>query len=250
MGDIANAVFGTLFQYSTEALFIVDRKTSVVVAANVRMAELLQCEIDAVVGATLDQLSVEVGRDLSAPGHYEDVVLRRADDYPVYVTLFIAHVEVDGMELAACTARDTTERQQLQREISAKHTALVAAYAELEKRNREIAMLAWRAATGELVAGMAHHLNNPVGALASTLRRLTTITEGSTSAAEREEILRLLGRASKIARRIESNVDAIARASRNTGSEPPRAAETPEELSAVLASFAHRLDTIPTKEQP
>src|SRR5207249_3487494 len=141
------------------------------------------------VGMPLDQLSFEA-RDLRAPGHYEDVALRRGDDYPIYVALQVAHLETDEHgAVAAYMARDISERRLLEDELQAKHTALFTAHADLERahghleiakleletRNHEVALLAWRAAMGELVAGIAHHLNNPVGALASTVRRLETI---------------------------------------------------------------------------
>jgi len=69
-----------------------------------------------------------------------------------------------------CRAR-YSERRLLERELVAKHAALYAAHADLERahaqlgeakreleaRNQQIALLAWRAAMGELVAGIAHH---------------------------------------------------------------------------------------------
>src|ERR1041384_6207433 len=157
------------------------------VSANVAAAEMLSREIDSLVGIALSELSYEADRDLLQPGHYEDVGLRGGDAYPVYVELNVAHVDVAGQALAAYTARDTSERSLLERELMAKHSALFTAHADLERahaqlsetkreleiRNQEIALLAWRGAMGELVAGIAHHLNNPVGALSSTLRRLS-----------------------------------------------------------------------------
>src|ERR1041384_2057306 len=143
------------------------------VSANVAAAETLSREIDSLVGIALSDLSYEADRDLLQPGHYEDVGLRGGDDYPVYVELNVAHVEVDGHgPLAAYTARDASERSLLERELLAKHSALFTAHADLERahaqlsetkreleiRNQEIALLAWRGAMGELVAGIAHHL--------------------------------------------------------------------------------------------
>ncbi len=86
--EIARAVYGVLFDYSTEALFIVDRSTACVVSANVRVADLLARDVDAVIGARFDHMVVDTDHDVSSPGLYEDIALRRADDYRVYVTLF------------------------------------------------------------------------------------------------------------------------------------------------------------------
>jgi signal transduction histidine kinase len=258
---IAQAVFGLLFESSTDAILITDRATRRVVSANVRVSDLLAVEVDAVIGKTMAELAYEP-RELDEPGHYEDVALRRADDYPVYVTLQVAHVEdpVHGA-LAAYMARDTSERRSLERELLAKHSALFAAYAdlerayaqlhdtkqELESRNREIAMLAWRAGVGELVAGIAHHLNNPVGALTSTIRRLAGQV-AKLAPDQRGEVERMVTRIGELANRIESNVNAIVKTSRSAMPADTKARrELPPELETALSAFTLRLDDT-TKE--
>lgn len=263
---IASAVFGMLFDYSTEALFIVDRTTGCVVSANVRVADLLARDVDMIIGLRIDDIGLDKSRDLTQPGHYEDVALRRDDEYPVYVTLFVAHIDLPpDQSFAAYTARDMTDRRGLERELVAKHSALFQAYAdlerayaqlhdtkqELENRNREIAMLAWRAAVGELVAGIAHHLNNPVGALSSTLRRMNSVV-GRVEGEPKVELLRLLERVGQIATRIESNVNAIVQASRSASATDGSRGrlELPHEIAHVLTSFSDKLDDIPTKESP
>jgi signal transduction histidine kinase len=262
---VAREVFGLLFETSSEAIFIVDRATQRIVSANVRAAETLSREIDSLVGMPLAALSFEPERDLLMPGHYEEVALRRGDDYPVYVELNVAHVEVDGQELAAYTARDTSERSLLERELMAKHSALFTAHADLERahaqlsetkreleiRNQEIALLAWRGAMGELVAGIAHHLNNPVGALSSTMRRLSIVV-GKLPEEHRADLERLITRIGQIARRIETNVAAILDASKSSA-QPDRgsggrARELPPELATVLSTFTEQLEDIPTKD--
>jgi C4-dicarboxylate-specific signal transduction histidine kinase len=252
-------VFGLMFETSTEALFIVDRSHDRIVSANVRVAELLARDVGEVVGCTLDQIMFEV-RDISYDGRYEEVALRRGDDYPVFVTLTVAHVNDEhGRELIAFTARDTTERRLLERELVAKHSALFAAHAdleaaytelretqrELENRNREIALLAWRAGVGELVAGIAHHLNNPLGALQSTTRFMNEHV-ARLPPEHRGDLERLVARITKISTRIESNVNAIVKASRSaTAGQTP---ELPPELATVFEALSKRLDDIPTKD--
>lgn len=244
---VAQAVFGLLFENSSEVVLVVHRVHRRVVCANLPAAELLAMSADELEGRLFDDLVCEA-RDLGAAGHYEEIGLQRSDGYPVYVELDIIHVDhPEHGPLAALIARDTTERRNLQLEILAKHSALIAAHAELEARNSQIASLAWRAAMGELVAGVAHHLNNPVAALASTVTRLRTKVV-NLPATERLEIDKLVERVIRIAARIEFNVGEIMRVTQNVGR--AKSDEFPPELAEAVSSFVRGLDTIPTKESP
>ena len=242
---VARAVFGLLFENSTEVVLVVDRAQGRVVCANVPAAELLVTTVETLEGCLFDELTLE-RRDLSAAGHYEEIGLVRSDGYPVFVEMDIVHVEdpVHG-SLAAVIARDTTERRSLQVDLQLKHSALIAAHAELEARNQQIATLAWRAAMAELVAGIAHHLNNPVAALSSTVGqlrgKLAGLPEGS-----RAELTRLVERVGKIATRIELNVGEIVRVTQGVTRSGPSA--LPPELADDVHSFVAKLDNIPTKD--
>lgn len=129
---------------------------------------------------------------------------------------------------------------------------LCATQATLEERNREIAVLAgqlsrfgWRAAVGELVAGIAHHLNNPVGALASTLRRIDHKVCALADSSAREELTTLVQRCRAISRRIESNVSAVVRTHNAATSEVSRQwLVLPDEIETALAMFADRLHQV------
>ena len=260
--SIAREVFGLLFETSSEAVFVVDRASLRIVAANRSAAEMLHHDVDSLIGVPLGDLLIDATRDVTAPGHYEDVALRGSDDYPVYAELHVAHVHSEASgEVAAFTARDTSERRMLERELVAKHTALFTAYADLERAHRElgaakreleaqnqqIALLAWRAGMGELVAGIAHHLNNPVGAMASMLRRLGEVI-AKLPEHLRAEPARQHGRVVELSRRIEFNVAAIVQASRSTFQPTPGGPAMPAELASALSAFAEKLEDIPKKE--
>ena len=259
---IAREVFGLLFDTSSEAVFVVDRASQRIVSANLRAAEMLHHTLDSLIGVSLGELVHDVERDLTSPGFYEEVALRGSDGYPVYVELHVVHVRTETAgELAAFAARDTSERRMLERELVAKHSALYTAHADLERahdqlgaakseleaRNQQIALLAWRAAMGELVAGIAHHLNNPVGALVSTLRRMSDAV-ARLPAGARGELDRHVVRGVELTRRIESSVAAIVTASRSTGQPASTGRELPPELATALTAFAEQLEDIPRKE--
>jgi signal transduction histidine kinase len=270
---VADAVFGLLFDCGFEAAFVAARADRRVVAANQRFEELIGRPAAAVVGQAVTAvlaLDGDDGRDasiLDQPGHYEDIALIQVDGYPLYVTLTIAHVDHPELgSLAACLAHDTTERRALERELLAKHSALHAAHAELERlvgelrtaqraledRNHEISEMAgqlsrfgWRAAVGELVAGIAHNLNNPVGALVSTLRTLGIKLAADPATVDRAEVEALLGRARGAASRIGEHVAALVNVNRvGQLDAAPRPLELAHELDTALSLFAGRLGPI------
>ncbi|MBL8622579.1 MAG: PAS domain-containing sensor histidine kinase [Myxococcales bacterium] len=268
--DLAQDVFGLLFTAGLEATFLVERRARRVVAANPACVELLGVPVDDLVGASVTALLAaddSDGRDASIfdhAGHYEDVALRQPDAPPRYVTLTIAHVDhARGGPIAACVARDTTARHALERELIAKHGALHAAHAELERlvgelrqtqqtlelRNQEIAAMAGqvaqfgrRAAIGELCATVAHNLNNPVAALLSTLRTMDRRTAEPIDAAE---ITRLVARARGAASRIEEHVAAVVNVHRvGAHAAAPGALDLAREVDTALSMASARLQTI------
>lgn len=277
---VSQDVFGLLFEDGFEASFLVDRVSRRIVAANQRCVELLGVPADDLIGAPLAALMAasadgddREGRDdrdrrdgdiVDHAGHYEDVALRQPDAFPLYVTLTIAHVDhPQAGPLAACTARDTTERRALERELIAKHGALFEAHAELERlvgelrrtqhtlelRNQEVAAMAgqvsqfgWRAAVGEMCATIAHNLNNPVGALVSTLRTLDQRVAGPVEPAE---VARLVARARAAAARIEEHVGAVVNVHRvGSLSVAPCALDLAKEIDTALSMASARLQAV------
>src|SRR5262249_7293407 len=155
---------------------------------------------------------------------HEDVPLTCLDGYPVYVQLTVTHFDHEGEPYAACIARDTTEKRHLERELVVKHTALWSAHGELERvvddlrvknrdladRHRDLAVLsaqlshaARRMLIGELSAGIAHSLNNPMAALVSAVRQIGKAVEASGDDGLRQAVGRYVQRAGDAAQRMD-----------------------------------------------
>lgn len=254
--SVADFVFGVMFSTASEAAFVVRRADRAMVCVNQRLEDLAGRRADDLVGNPVDILFGGIDRQvpfIDHAGRYEDVAMEQVDGYPVYVELTVAHVDHPELgPIAACTARDVTERRSLERDLMAKHSALHAAHAELAERNREISLLAgqvsrvgWRAAIGELAAGIAHHLNNPVAALTSSLRAMTARLDRVADETTRRELENLLGRARTASTRIEDHVAAVVRLHR-VGSldSAPRWLDLTRELDNALTLFTGRLDRI------
>jgi signal transduction histidine kinase len=119
---------------------------------------------------------------------------------------------------------------------------------DVAAQNRKVAMLAWRAAMGEVVSGVAHHINNPVAALLSTLRRLRA-SIGKLPSELRTELDALYLRLDTLAQRIDRKVALIVSASRSDGIMGFESGhELPPELVAALSSFSGRLDDLQRRE--
>lgn len=106
---------------------------------------------------------------LDTEGTYEDIAILCKDGQIRIVDLSVRKVSSQGKDLAIALLRDVTEKKRMEREVITKHQELRNAYLELEKKNadlkstQEMLVQAGKmAALGELAAGIAHELNQPL----------------------------------------------------------------------------------------
>jgi len=108
----------------------------------------------------------------------------------------------------------------LQREVSALKDELAEAHARL-RRSRQLAAL------GEMAAGIAHEIRNPLGAIGLTLEALTEDLEG------KPEQLELCGRVSRAVTRLDTIVGDVLSFARDTRVRPARVGLVRPLLAAV-----------------
>jgi signal transduction histidine kinase len=151
----------------------------------------------------------------------------------------------------------------LERELITKHLALRSAHHELERRveelrrmsraleerKREIGELSSRVATvsrramlAEVVAEVAHSMNNPLAALSSSIRMLGRTTDGIADPENRERARTLVTRSSEACARMAKVVEDL-RAACRIGSVATRTCEVRlvEQIEAALSLIAHRV---------
>jgi PAS domain S-box-containing protein len=173
--------YQTLFEQASDAILTV-RMDGVIDAANEAVenltgylkSELVGSSIDLLVPAPklhgLPQRSRAISRDmLFTPGTYEDVVVLRKDGYTQFVDFTVRKVAQGTASFILAMFRDVTEKKRMERELITKHTEMLEAYRQLERKNAELQAMQETlvqsgklAALGELAAGIAHELNQPL----------------------------------------------------------------------------------------
>ncbi len=194
-------------------------------------------------------------------GTHEEVRIGRADGFPVIASIRVAHHERGGERVAICVLRDETERRMLERELITKHVALLSAHRELDQkveelrrmgetlaeRNDEVAKMgarlarvSRRAMLAEVIAEVAHSINNPLAALASSLRMLRRFEE---QVRDPKRFRQLLDRCFKASERMTRSVEELRIACRSGQLAPSDTlvAVAPQ-VDAALAMLSHRLE--------
>lgn len=144
-------------------------------------------------------------------GTYEDVAILRKDGFVRLVDLSVRVVSSAGTQLCIALFRDVTEKKRMERELITKHAELRNACMQLEAGNAELKSMqetlvqaGKMAALGELAAGIAHELNQPLQGIRGYAQELQSIAAPLIeSAKERPEVEAGL-------REIVSNVDKMA----------------------------------------
>ena len=271
---MGSEIFGVLFEHGSEAAFSVDRKTCQILSANRQLEDLIGRSRESLIGLSASEMFLSDERVgdwpeqiLSRAGLHEEVALKRLDDYPIYVSLTVAHIQhTQQGDVVACIARDTTERRRLERELISKHTALYSAHAELEQafrclretqhrleeRNRELSVLgaqlaqaAHRAAIGEFSAGIAHSMNNPIGAASSALKQIEKQVQQHGDPQLIHGIERFFRRGQHALSRMENIVSSVRRAHRSGSIDAvPKTVKVVDEIEIILTLFEARLNNI------
>jgi len=95
-------------------------------------------------------------------------------DFPAEVLL--TAMQLDGRPILHATVRDITARKQAEQTLKQQHSELQQANKNLNETQAQLLQSEKMASIGQLAAGVAHEINNPVGYVSSNITALKTYT--------------------------------------------------------------------------
>ncbi|WP_008309979.1 AAA family ATPase [Leptolyngbya sp. PCC 6406] len=115
--------------------------------------------------------TVKVGQEFTC-----EAICKKRDGTPFYIELKAVPFLYNGKRCGLSVIRDVTERKYMELSIQEKNRTLEQAMAELQHAQMKMIQSEKMSALGNLVAGVAHEINNPIGFLNGSINNTKEYT--------------------------------------------------------------------------
>ncbi|MBI4997895.1 MAG: PAS domain-containing protein [Rhodocyclales bacterium] len=180
----SEARFRAIFDSVQEGIFIHDIDTSAILATNRRACEMFGYGENEILAASIEDLSSGVPPYTQADGAYWmmraaagepqsfEWHARRTDGSLFWVDINMRRAELAGQERVVVVVRDISRRKAQEEELRQNLDRQVQLNKRLEEAHSQLLQSEKLASIGQLAAGVAHELNNPIGFVHSNLGSL------------------------------------------------------------------------------
>jgi len=162
-----------VFEASQTGLLVVDPRTCQIMDANTAAAEILNHQPGCLIGLQASDFMLAdhvklVDLPENQSREFETLMIAQGGSQ-VPVIRSIKYIEGDQTELAVISFLDISYLKQAEAEIRSSHEKLRLANEDLKRHKDQIVQSEKLASIGQLAAGVAHEINNPIGFVTSNL---------------------------------------------------------------------------------
>jgi PAS domain S-box-containing protein len=186
--------YRSLFETANDAIFLVRNSDAVFVDCNSKATEMFRCAREDFIGRSSRDFEVPVQDDggnteevierhvaaaLSGEPQFFEWKHRRADGTFFDAEVSLGALKIDKQQYILSITRDITDRKRSEEmlgnvlsELETRNVELANANREIRESQKKIIQQEKMASIGQLAAGVAHEINNPMGFIISNLNSL------------------------------------------------------------------------------